>query len=766
MIGCFKKHFRKFRELRLFSILIAVVIVSIIFGFHNPGLSIGASPEPEKNSAEISKSKGNTIGSNEVNHKSNSDSEQSNNPIILEKKAVSDSKGSPSPQQSTGDKNSQSSAPAQIDKAISSQEKSPATYESPSNKVTTVVPSTQVQQSPDVASDKLMRPVFPRQGQGQPPQNIPNQMARPPQQQLPITSGSRVSLNFDDADIYSVIQTVFGEILRVNYTVDPKIKGRVTFRSVAPVEKDKVLPLMEVIFRLNDIAIVEEGGLNRIVPISSIAREPVPIYHGRELDSVKGKSRLQVIPVKNMQSAEMVKLLTPFASEKAVIVNVPNTNQIIIVDTDSTVKRLLQLIEVHDTEQQKPRGAKVYVHHIQNGSAKEITELLQKIFLGAKYSERSLQKTTSLQIPVSTSAAQKISPPLISQSFPSGINRGPDAALSEEAKIVADENANTVIIYATPEEYEAVYEAVKEAIVKIDVTPRQVLIEATILDVILSDNLSLGVNALYKSGDVNVGLRGVNDEKSDLIPNVLDKVGRGLSILKLPGTTNLSLFITALAEKTKLKVLSAPHTIVSDSKEAEISIGDTIQIKSADVNNLNTASQTDTTTVTTLYQQKDVGTMLKVVPHIHEGGLVTMKISQEVSSAVGDIEKVQQGPIFHKTVVKNELISMDGETIVIGGLIREDTQKVRSGIPFLSSIPVVGWLFGGMSNKVDRRELIILITPRVIKNQQDAARVTDDYINRLIQGTKTGLTREEVNKSIPFKKKDPEVQGPVSSQTK
>jgi general secretion pathway protein D len=156
--------------------------------------------------------------------------------------------------------------------------------------------------------------------------------------------------------------------------------------------------------------------------------------------------------------------------------------------------------------------------------------------------------------------------------------------------------------------------------------------------------------------------------------------------------------------------------------------------------------------------------MLKVQPLIHEGGLVTMKITQEISSVVKDIDKVQQGPLFHKTSVKNELIAMDGETIVIGGLIREDTAKIRGGIPFLSSIPFIGWLFGGMSNSVDRRELILLITPRVIKNQQDAARVTDDYLNRLIQGTKTGLTREEVNNSIPFKKQDPEVQGPVSSQ--
>lgn len=613
----------------------------------------------------------------------------------------------------------------------------------PSNEIKPGTSPSSPQPAAGTSKDLIIRPISPAEVKpNQPP--APNQTQRifqlphRPQQ-------GKVTLNFDDADIYSVIQTVFGEILRVSYTVDPKIKGRVTFRAVAPVEIDKVLPLMEVIFRLNGIAIVEENGLNRIVPLSDIAREPVPVSFGRTIDAVTGKSILKVVPIKNMQSAEMVKLLTPFSSEKAVIVNVSNTNQIIIVDTDSTVKRLIQLVDIFDTELQKPRGARVYVHHIQNGSAREITELLQKLFLGASITDKSHPKLAipQPQIPGMISPKAGGAPGSVPPTH--SLTRGMDAVL-EQARIVADENANTVIVYATPEEYEAI----KDAIEKIDITPRQVLIEALILDVLLTDNLSLGVNAAFKSKDLRIGFNAASSSSTDdNVNSKLSAVAKGLSILKLAGNSDLSLFITALAEKSKLKVLSAPHTIVSDSKEAEITIADTVQITSADI--------VGTTTVqnTTLYQQKDVGTILKVIPRIHEGGMVALKISQEVSQVAGDISDVKQGTLFHKTQVRNELVAMDGETIIIGGLIREDLTRSRNGIPFLSSIPLLGWLFGGTTDNVQRRELIILLTPRVIKNQNDASRITEEYINRLIQGTKTGMTRDDIINQLPITK--PEV---------
>src|SRR4030042_549976 len=199
-------------------------------------------------------------------------------------------------------------------------------------------------------------------------------------------AGCSLSFNFDDADIFSVIQTIFGDVLKVNYIVDPNVKGRVNFRSVAPVAKEDVLPLMEVILRLNGIGIVEESGLYRIIPIGDIPREPAPIGIGRESEKVQiiGKGLLQVIPIKYIQSSEIVRVLTPFLSKNAVIVDVPAGNYIIVVDTDANVKRLLQLVEVFDSEQLKQVIPKVFVYAVQNSKAKDVASLLQQIFLGAK----------------------------------------------------------------------------------------------------------------------------------------------------------------------------------------------------------------------------------------------------------------------------------------------------------------------------------------------------------------------------------------------
>ena len=195
-----------------------------------------------------------------------------------------------------------------------------------------------------------------------------------------------VSFNFDDADVFSVIQTIFGDVLKVNYIVDARVKGRVNFRSVAPVAKEDVLPLMEVILRLNGIGIVEEGGLYRIVPIGDLPKEPSSVGIGRESEAIKitGKALLQVVPVVNIQSTEMVRLLTPFLSANAVIIDVPKSNHVVIIDTDTNVKRLLRLVEIFDSENLKQIKPRVFVYAVQNGKAKEVASLLQQIFLGAK----------------------------------------------------------------------------------------------------------------------------------------------------------------------------------------------------------------------------------------------------------------------------------------------------------------------------------------------------------------------------------------------
>jgi general secretion pathway protein D len=203
-----------------------------------------------------------------------------------------------------------------------------------------------------------------------------------------------VSFFFDDADIYEVIQTVFGEVLKLNYIVDPKVKGRVNFRTATPIPKDEVLPVMEIILRLNGIAVVEESGLYKIIPISNILKEPAPIRFGRNPGAVelKGVAIVQVVQLQYVTSTEIIKILTPLLSQGGSILDIA-PNFLIIEDTDANVKRLLQVVETFDSEKLRLAKPQVFVYPVQNRKAKDIAATLQQIFLRYKTFRTDTTKT-------------------------------------------------------------------------------------------------------------------------------------------------------------------------------------------------------------------------------------------------------------------------------------------------------------------------------------------------------------------------------------
>ncbi len=606
-------------------------------------------------------------------------------------------------------------------------------------------------QKQGVSQPQLLLPVQPFQPAPQPQQQVPLPQIQPRAIEKPATKKDEVSFNFDDVDVFSVIQTIFGDVLRVNYIVDPNVKGRVTFRSVAPIAKENVLPLMEVILRLNGIAIVEEGGLYRIIPISDIPKEPAPVGIGRESEKVKitGKALLQVVPVKYTLSSELVKLLTPFLSKNAVIVDVPKTNYIIIVDTDANVKRLLQLVEIFDNEKLKQVTPKVFVCPVQNSKAKDVANMLQQIFLGAKPTTLAPARPTAAP---RTPTAQPQPTPVPQPQVFTGPEGG-EALVSEVTRIIPDEVTNSVIILATPEDYEIIAETIK----KIDIMPRQVVIEGLIARVDLTDNLSFGLSWSLNT-DVNIkGLRPFTRDinlSGDITANrggfatkdgALVLPSKGFTFVGTDPKGVVRAVLTALAEESKAKVLAAPHILVSDNREARIQVGRQVPIATSTTTTPLTGGTEATNYSTSTIQYKDIGIILKVKPQINDSGLVSLEITQEISSLgetvrVGGLDEIS----INKTEATTNLVAQDGDTIIIGGLIQEDVSKSKDGIPFLSKIPIIGNLFGNTTDKNTRTELIILLTPHVMKNQQEAGDVTSDYVDRYKGSTKD----KDINKFL------------------
>ena len=588
----------------------------------------------------------------------------------------------------------------------------------------------------------------------QPPQKPAETVV--PQKAAPASSGKKdVSFNFDDADVFSVIQTIFGDVLRVNYIIDPSVKGKVNFRSVAPVAKEDVLPLMEVILRLNGIGIVEEGGLYRIVPIADIGREPAPVGMGREPGTIdiKGKALVQVVPIRYGQSSEMVRILTPFLSKNAVIVDVAKGNYIVIVDTDSNIKRLLQLVDIFDNEKLKQVTPKVFVYPVQNSKAIDVANLLTQIFLGGKAgapaSAKSSFTTPAAKPPTSGAPVPAVpSQPTVM----TGQAGAGESLVSDITRIIPDEITNSIIILATPADYNLIMDTIQ----KVDIPTRQVLIEGLIVSITLTDNLSYGLSYSMNTDLSISGIKpftnGIDLPGSDILVN--SSGTPGLNPKTIPGggftfvghdpTGQIRAVLSALQDRSRAKVVAAPHILVSDNREARIQIGQQIPIATSTSSQPVASTTNGTTTETAIavigtstIQYKDIGIILKVKPQVNDSGMISLELSQEISSVgagvtVGGLSEIT----IDKTEATSNLVARDGETVIIGGLIREDNTHETAGIPYLSRLPLIGALFGSTTDQVTRKELIILLTPHVMRNQKEAKSVTSEYIKKYKETTK------------------------------
>jgi general secretion pathway protein D len=303
---------------------------------------------------------------------------------------------------------------------------------------------------------------------------------------------------------------------------------------------------------------------------------------------------------------------------------------------------------------------------------------------------------------------------------------------------VADEENNTLLIMATPQDYRKILAVLEE----LDIVPLQVSIEVTIVEVLLKDSLKYGLQWFFKGkgiGDYNTvgGLGGSNSnlDISGGIGSLID----GFNWSLLDSTGAVRTVLTAFADDSLVNVLSAPSIMVLDNQEASIQVGDEVPTISQTQSG---TGGTPNTNVIQNIQYRDTGIILNVKPRVNPGGLVTMEVSQEVSSAVTTEVSDISSPTIQTRKVNSTVAVQSGQTVVLGGLIRDSRATADGGIPGLYKIPVVGTLlFGETNNEAERVELVVVITPRVVANAQDAEDLKDDFRIRM-QGLKDEFLRE------------------------
>jgi general secretion pathway protein D len=320
------------------------------------------------------------------------------------------------------------------------------------------------------------------------------------------------------------------------------------------------------------------------------------------------------------------------------------------------------------------------------------------------------------------------------QTAPGGPAAEPDQS---GIRITADEINNALVIAATPDQYAHIAAALQ----KLDITPLQVVVEATIAEVTLTNQLQYGLEYYIKAGDFRALLSSpqspattaANATTTGGTASTISSVFQGFNFI--PGlnlaTTgaNGSVILQALSQLTRVQVLSSPNLLVLNNQPARIQVGDQVPIATQSAVSTLAPGAPQVNSI----EYRDTGVILSITPRVNASGLVLLDLSEEVSNPNTTTTSTISSPTISQRRVTSSVAVSDGQTIALGGLIQDSRTKGKDGIPFLQDIPVLGFLFGTHSDQLTRTELIVLITPHVVRSDEDARAITRELQQKVPQ---------------------------------
>jgi len=596
-----------------------------------------------------------------------------------------------------------------------------------------------------------------------------------------------ISLHFDNTDIYGIIR-IIGDTLGLNYIIDPAVKGTVNINTSGTLRRSDLLPVLETILKINGATMVKIGNFYQIIPANTAMRQPLEVQE-QPRQAPDDQIVLQIVRMKFVAAAEMARLLTPYLSEGASIVNHDAGNILLLSERRSNLRKLLELVDVFDTKVFE--GDRVRLIPVKNNLVRDLINDLKSVFAGYGLAETGgairfvpLERMNSILVITGNSTIfaeverwiERLDQPLATAGLrnyvykvkntkasdlqgvlanlygspaqrPQGAAAGQQTTLPPAAtspfisppppgvptasagtgtvRIIHDEITNSLIIQTTPQEFAEI----ERTLLQLDVLPRQVLIDAQIYEVTLSDSLSVGLSAILQNRgtlapnppgpQTTASFLGVNGPPA-LAAQTFAFVGR---------TRELVAFLNASENRSRVRTLSAPSVLVKDNTVADFQVGAEVPVPT-------TSSVTPVQSGgTNLFAQtisfRPTGVIMRVRPQINESGTLTLEISQEVSQATANTTSAVVAPVIGKTSVNSTIVVQDSQTIAIGGFIRENKELSRSRLPLLGRIPVAGVLFGNTNNSTTRTELIVLITPHVLRTREEADVSTEELKSKL-----------------------------------
>ena len=401
------------------------------------------------------------------------------------------------------------------------------------------------------------------------------------------------------------------------------------------------------------------------------------------------------------------------------------TNSVMVITPQASYLR--QVEEFIERMDAGGEGARLYVYEVKNVKASDLAEQLSVVYGNATTTSPSNEGNSGEVMPGLEPVEVRTvdQPPAAVQTAPPSPSTAPAGELSiagGEVGISAVEESNSLLVRASP----AQWESIRRAIERLDAMPMQVHIEAQVVEVKLTGTLAYGVSWFF-GHDVPGGANATNHWRgiTDSIHNI-DNYGSTLNSLGVGRFTFLgpsaAAIINALDSQTDVRVLSAPSVLVRSNVQADFNSGTQIPVISTSINSTNGQDDRPISQV----QFRQTGVSLKVKPRVSPDGMVFLDIDQDVSSPSSDPD-VNGNVSVDNNKLHTEVAVQDGETVMIAGLIKTENGANSSGFPGLSRLPVVGALFGQQKRTDNRSELVVLITPQIVRDPADARRLTDEY---------------------------------------
>lgn len=575
-----------------------------------------------------------------------------------------------------------------------------------------------------------------------------------------------VVLNFSDVDISTMVKFI-SDLTGKNFILDERVKGKISVYSPAKLSTEEAFNVFTSVLELKGFTVVPAGKVYKIVPLASARQSGTRVVANGDKGSVNDAYQARIITLANITAQDAVSFLQPVVSRDGHIAPFGPGNMLLVVDSAINIQKILGILEVVDTPQRRDGAELIFLKNAPADSVARLvsdwlggrtrdpkggassgasggaggiviadTRLNALVAFGTDKDKEDIKRLVALVDIAPPSTSSKINVYFLEYAdatemakvldgfikgagAPAAGQQQPGAAPAQQSpfegskiSVVADKPTNSLVIAASPNDYQSLLGVIQ----KLDKRRRQVHVQATIAEISISKSEELGTQiAALIGGTTQSGAGAIAVDPFNVVGSSTPATAAIIKLLtSLNKNVNLVATVNALSSNGVLNLLSTPNILTSDNKEAEIFVGENIPF----LGSVTTIGGTGNTQQSV--DRKDTGITLRITPQITEGEYIKMDIYQEIAALKPTTKSVDtvnpQDLITTKRSAKTSVVVKNDETIVIGGLIQGQETESVSKIPLLGDIPLLGWLFKSKVTTVNKTNLVILLTPKVMKD--------------------------------------------------